>query len=71
MSVLPTHPDVAIMAVHRPGADLSCDFRQKGIVTLPGSNFAHTHAAWDDSYCRLRVSHGEQLDILCRRLTTV
>ena len=28
MSVLPTHPDVAIMAVHRPGADLSCDFRR-------------------------------------------
>jgi histidinol-phosphate aminotransferase len=70
MSVLPTHPDVAIMALHRPGADLSCDFRRKGIVTLPGSNFAPTHTAWDDSYCRLRVSHGEQLDTLCRRLTT-
>jgi histidinol-phosphate aminotransferase len=71
MSVLPTHPDVAIMAVHRPGADLSCDFRRRGIVTLPGSNFANTHAAWDDSYCRLRVAHGDQLDLLCKRLATV
>jgi len=69
--VLPTHPDVAIMAVHRPGADLSCDFRRRGIVALPGSNFANTHAAWDDSYCRLRVVHGEPLEILCRRLSTV
>jgi histidinol-phosphate aminotransferase len=69
--VLPTHPDVAIMAVHRPGADLSCDFRQRGIVALPGSNFTNTHAAWDDSYCRLRVVHGEPLELLCRRLPTV
>lgn len=69
--VLPTHPDVAIMAVHRPGADLSCDFRRRGIVPLPGSNFANTHAAWDDSYCRLRVVHGDPLEILCRRLSTV
>ncbi len=71
LSVLPTHPDVAIMAVHRPGADLSCDFRRRGIVTLPGSNFANTHAAWDDSYCRLRVAHGDQLDLFCRRITAV
>jgi histidinol-phosphate aminotransferase len=69
--VLPTHPDVAIMAVHRAGADLSCDFRQRGIVALPGSNFTNTHAAWDDSYCRLRVVHGDPLELLCRRLATV
>jgi histidinol-phosphate aminotransferase len=69
--VLPTHPDVAIMAVHRPGADLSCDFRRRGIVALPGSNFANTHAAWDDSYCRFRVAHGTELELLCRRLKTV
>ena len=69
--VLPTHPDVAIMAVHRPGADLSCDFRRRGIVALPGSNFTNTHAGWDDSYCRLRVVHGEPLELLCRRLATV
>jgi histidinol-phosphate aminotransferase len=69
--VLPTHPDVAIMAVHRPGADLSCDFRRRGIVALPGSNFANTHTAWDDSYCRFRVAHGNELELLCRRLKTV
>ena len=69
--VLPTHPDVAIMAVHRAGADLSCDFRRRGIVALPGSNFANTHAAWDDSYCRLRVVHGDPLELLCGRLPTV
>jgi len=69
--VLPTHPDVAIMAVHRPGADLSCHFRQRGIVALPGSNFANTHAAWDDSYCRLRVVHGDPLELLCQRLASV
>ena len=69
--VLPTHPDVAIMSVQRPGADLSCDLRQRGIVALAGSNFANTHPDWDDSYCRLRVVHGDQLDLLCRRLATL
>ena len=69
--VLPTHPDVAIMAIQRPGADLSCDLRQKGIVALPGSAFANTHPVWDDSFCRLRVMHGDQLDLLCARLTTL
>jgi len=69
--VLPTHPDVAIMAIQRPGADLSCDLRQKGIVALPGSAFANTHPVWDDSFSRLRVMHGDQLDLLCARLTTI
>jgi histidinol-phosphate aminotransferase len=69
--ILPTHPDVAIMAIQRPGADLSCDLRQKGIVALPGSAFANTHPVWDDSFCRLRVMHGDQLDLLCARLTTL
>jgi histidinol-phosphate aminotransferase len=69
--VLPTHPDVAIMAIQRPGADLSCDLRQKGIVALPGSAFANTHPVWDDSFCRLRVMHGDQLDLLCARLRTL
>jgi histidinol-phosphate aminotransferase len=69
--LLPTHPDVAILAVHRPGDDLSCALRQKGIVSLPGSSFQNTHPEWDDSYCRLRVMHGEQLALLCRRLSSV
>lgn len=69
--ILPTHPDVAIMAIHRPGGDLSCDLRQRGVVGLAGSNFANTHAAWDDSYCRLRVVDGDQLALLCQRLATL
>lgn len=69
--ILPTHPDVAIMALHRPGRDLSCDLRQRGIVVLPGSSFSHTHASWDDSYCRLRVVRGDLLELLCRRLATL
>ena len=71
IQVLPTHPDVAIMAVYRPGTDLLCDFRRVGIVALAGSNFANTHADWDDSYCRLRVVHGELVDVLCQRLADV
>jgi histidinol-phosphate aminotransferase len=68
--VLPTHPDVAILAVHRPGANLVDDLRKSGIVALAGSNFTTTHAAWDDSYCRLRIVHGDQLAVLCQRLAT-
>jgi histidinol-phosphate aminotransferase len=69
--VLPTHPDVAIMALHRAGRDLCCNLRQQGIVALEGSHFAATHPDWDDSYCRLRVMRGEQLDLLCRRLAAM
>ena len=69
--ILPTHPDVAIMALHRPGRDLSCDLRQRGIVALPGSSFSHTHESWDDSYCRLRIVRGDLLELLCRRLATL
>jgi histidinol-phosphate aminotransferase len=68
--VLPTHPDVAILAVHRPGSNLVYDLRKAGIVALAGSNFANTHAAWDDSYCRLRIVHGDQVPLLCGRLPT-
>jgi histidinol-phosphate aminotransferase len=68
---LPTHPDVAIMSIHRPGGDLSCDLRQRGIVGLAGSNFSNTHAAWDDSYCRLRVVDGDHIALLCQRLATL
>jgi histidinol-phosphate aminotransferase len=69
--VLPTHPDVAIMALHRPGRDLCCNLRQQGIVPLEGSHFAATHPDWDDSYCRLRVMRGDHLDLLCRRLASL
>ena len=27
--------------------------------------------AWDDSFCRLRVMHGDQLDLLCAKLATL
>ena len=69
--VLPTHPDVAIMALHRAGRDLCCNLRQHGIVALEGSHFASTHPDWDDSYCRLRVMRGDHLDLLCRRLAAL
>jgi histidinol-phosphate aminotransferase len=69
--ILPTHPDVAIMAIHRAGGDLSCDLRRRGVVGLAGSNFSNTHAAWDDSYCRLRVVDGDHLARLCQRLSTL
>ena len=69
--VLPTHPDVAIMALHRAGRDLCCNLRQQGIVPLEGSHFARTHPDWDDSYCRLRVMRGDHLDLLCRRLAAL
>ena len=66
--VLPTHPDVAIMSVYRDGTDLMRDFRRCGIVALAGSHFANTHTDWDDSYCRLRVVHGELVEQLCERI---
>jgi histidinol-phosphate aminotransferase len=71
LEVLPTHPDVAILAIHAPGRDLVRELASRGIVALRGSSFVRTHPAWDDSYCRLRVVRGEQLDAICRRLATL
>lgn len=69
--VLPTHPDVAIFAMHAPGRDLVQALRERGISALPGSSFTRTYAGWDDSYCRLCVLHGEALERVCRRLASL
>jgi histidinol-phosphate aminotransferase len=66
--VLPTHPDVAMLALHAPGRDLVKDLWDRGVAALAGSSFARTHPAWDNSYCRLRVIRGESLAPLCQRL---
>jgi len=68
LRVLPTHPEVAILAIHGPGRDLVRELRDRGVAALPGSSFSHTHPAWDDSYCRVRVLRGDDLALLCRRL---
>jgi histidinol-phosphate aminotransferase len=68
LRVLPTHPEVAILAIHGPGRDLVRELRDRGVAALPGSSFANTHAGWDDSYCRVRVLRGDDLALLCRRL---
>jgi histidinol-phosphate aminotransferase len=68
LRVLPTHPEVAILAIHGPGRDLVGELRERGVAALPGSSFAQTHPAWDDSYCRVRVLRGDDLALLCRRL---
>lgn len=69
--ILPTHPDVAIFALHAPGRDLVQAMRDRGISALPGASFTRSHAGWDDSYCRLCVLHGEPLERVCRRLASL
>jgi histidinol-phosphate aminotransferase len=68
LRVLPTHPEVAILSIQGPGRDVVREFRERGVAALPGSSFAQTHPAWDDSYCRVRVLRGDDLALLCRRL---
>jgi histidinol-phosphate/aromatic aminotransferase/cobyric acid decarboxylase-like protein len=69
--ILPTHPDVAIMSLHRPGRDIVREMRDRGVIVLPGSSFVRTHSGWDDCYCRLRVVRGTELDRLCERLASL
>src|SRR5215471_69182 len=35
--VLPTHPDVAILSLHRPERDIVSELRERGVIVLPGS----------------------------------
>jgi histidinol-phosphate aminotransferase len=68
--VLPTHPAVAIMAVHSPARDIVVELRRRGIRVLGGSNFARTQPRWDDSYCRLSLNGGDRVASLCQRLSS-
>ncbi len=66
--VLPTHPNVAIMAVEAPARNVVRELRARGIRVLPGSSFARTHPGWDDSFCRVRIVERELVEPLCRRI---
>lgn len=54
-SILPTHPDVSIFVVHKPGVDLYRLFSTQGIMVEPGSAFRQTCKIFDNSYIRLRI----------------
>jgi hypothetical protein len=41
------------------------------VLVQPGSSFGRTHAAWDDSYCRLRVVAGSLVPALCERIRSL
>lgn len=68
LRVLPTHPNVAIMAVEAPSRNVVGELRERGVRVLPGSSFARTHPAWDDSFCRVRIVERELVEPLCRRI---
>ncbi len=68
LEVLPSHPDVSILAVHAPHRDIVADLRRAGVVVQAGSSFWRTQPFWDDSYCRLRVVAEDTVDLLCGKL---
>ncbi len=71
LEVLPTHPGVAILTVHAPARDLRRQMRSRGVLVQAGSSFGRTHAAWDDSYCRLRIVARPLVPVLCERIRSL
>jgi hypothetical protein len=71
LNVLPTHPNVAIMAVEAPSSDIVAALGRKAVRVLPGSSFGRTHPGWDDSFCRVRVVERELVEPLCRRIASL
>ena len=71
LEVLPTHPSVSILTVHAPARDLRRQLRSRGILVQAGSSFGRTHAAWDDSYCRLRIVARPLVATLCERIRSL
>jgi histidinol-phosphate aminotransferase len=71
LQVLPTHPGVSILTVHAPARDLRRQLRSRGVLVQAGSSFGRTHAAWDDSYCRLRIVGRPLVTTLCERIRSL
>ena len=71
LAVLPTHPGVSILTVHAPARDLRRQLRSRGVLVQAGSSFGRTHAAWDDSYCRLRIVARPLVPVLCERIRSL
>ncbi len=71
LEVLPTHAGVSILTVHAPARDLRRQLRSRGILVQAGSSFGRTHAAWDDSYCRLRIVARPLVPTLCERIRSL
>lgn len=71
LAVLPTHPGVSILTVHAPARDLRRQLRSRGILVHAGSSFGRTHAAWDDSYCRMRIVARPFVPTLCERIRSL
>jgi histidinol-phosphate aminotransferase len=68
LTVFPTHPSVAILAVQAPSRNVVRELDERGVRVLPGSSFAKTHPRWDDSFCRVRVVERDLVEPLCRRI---
>lgn len=68
LNVLPTHPDVGIMAVESRSRDLVSRLRERGVRVLAGSSFEHTNPRWDDGFCRVRIVERDLVDPLRRRI---
>jgi histidinol-phosphate aminotransferase len=67
--VLPTHPNVAIMAVASPDGNVVASLRARGIRVLPGSSFGRTHPEWTDRFARVRIVERDLVEPLCRRIS--
>jgi len=66
--ILPTHPAVSIMTIHKDRFNVVARMADWGIMVEAGSCFGKTHQGWDDSYCRLRLPKDQDLEEFCRRI---
>jgi histidinol-phosphate aminotransferase len=71
LSVLPTHPQTSILSVRLNGSNVVDAFASISVSVEPGSAFKQTNDTWDDSYCRIRIPHEENLTELIDRIKTL
>lgn len=70
-TILPTHPAVPIMTIHRPDGNAVAELASIGVSVEPGIAFRETHSGWTNAYCRIRVPSEDRVDELCERIATL
>jgi histidinol-phosphate aminotransferase len=69
LEILPTHPDVSILMVHKPATNLFEKFQKIGINVENGVSYKRTNFIMDSSFVRLRVPNEVNTQILLERIT--
>lgn len=69
LEILPTHPNVSILVVHKAGINLFAQFQKIGIKVENGVGYKKTNKIMDHSFIRLRVPNEVDTREVMKRIT--